>query len=133
MDELFADLDDAARLALDVALGTAAALGDSQCGTEYLLFGIFATARGEMAEVGELFVLHELRIERAIQKLRDGNFNGAEYDGDPPLSRRACVASRSMLFTNSTRGRPANLATLKPSLESPSMNSYTGCRRACRR
>lgn len=98
MDELFADLDDAARLALDVALGTAAALGDSQCGTEYLLFGIFATARGEMAEVGELFVLHELRIERAIQKLRDGNFNGAEYDGDPPLSRRACVASRSKRF-----------------------------------
>ncbi len=98
VDELFADLDDAARLALDVALGTAAALGDSQCGTEYLLFGIFATARGEMAEVGELFVLDELRIERAIQKLRDGNFNGAEYDGDPPLSRRARVAARTKRF-----------------------------------
>ena len=70
VDELFVDLDDSARIALDVALGTAAALGDRQCGTEYLLLGIFATAKGEMAEVGELFVLDELRIERAIQKLR---------------------------------------------------------------
>ncbi|HEV8299080.1 MAG TPA: Clp protease N-terminal domain-containing protein [Acidimicrobiales bacterium] len=95
MDDVFADLDDAARLALDVALGTAAALGDRECGTEYLLLGIFATARAEMAEVGELFVLDELRIERAIQKIRDGNFSGAEYDGDPPLSVRARAAART--------------------------------------
>jgi hypothetical protein len=95
VDDVFADLDDAARLALDVALGTAAALGDHECGTEYLLLGIFATARGEMAEVGELFVLDELRIERAIQKIRDGNFCGAEYDGDPPLSPRARAAART--------------------------------------
>jgi hypothetical protein len=95
VDDLFADLDDAARLALDVALGTAAALGDDHCGTEYLVLGLFATARGEMAEVGELFVLDELRIERAIQKTRDGHFCGAEYDGDPPLSPRAIVASRT--------------------------------------
>jgi hypothetical protein len=95
VDDLFADLDDAARLALDVALGTAAALGDHQCGTEYLLLGLFATARDEMAEVGELFVLDELRIERAIQKTRDGHFCGAEYDGDPPLSARAIAAART--------------------------------------
>lgn len=95
VDDLFAGLDDAARLALDVALGTAAALGDHECGTEYLLLGLFATARGEMAEVGELFVLDELRIERAIQKTRDGHFCGAEYDGDPPLSARAIVAART--------------------------------------
>lgn len=95
MDDVFADLDDAARLALDVALGTAAALGDHLCGTEYLLLGIFATARGEMAEVGELFVLDELRIERAIQKIREGHFCGAEYDGDPPLSPRALAATRT--------------------------------------
>jgi hypothetical protein len=95
VDDLFADLDDAARLALDVALGTAAALGDQQCGTEYLLLGIFATAKGEMAEVGELFVLDELRIERAIQKIRDGHYSGAEYDGDPPLSFRARAAART--------------------------------------
>ena len=98
MDDLFADLDDPARIAIDVALGTAAALGDHQCGTEYLLLGIFATARGEMAEVGELFVLDELRIERAIQKLREGNFNGAEYDGDPPLTPRARHAARTKRF-----------------------------------
>jgi hypothetical protein len=95
VDDVFADLDDAARLALDVALGTAAALGDHLCGTEYLLLGIFATARGEMAEVGELFVLDELRIERAIQSVREGNFCGAEYDGDPPLSPRARAAART--------------------------------------
>jgi hypothetical protein len=93
VDELFADLDDAARLALDVALGTAAALGDHLCGTEYIMLGIFATARGEISEVGELFVLDELRIERAIQKIRDGHFSGAEYDGDPPLSPRARIAA----------------------------------------
>jgi hypothetical protein len=93
VDDVFTDLDDAAKLALDVALGTAAALGDHLCGTEYLLLGIFATARGEMAEVGELFVLDELRIERAIQKVRDGHFSGAEYDGDPPLSARASAAA----------------------------------------
>ena len=94
MDDVFADLDDAARLALDVALGTAAALGDHLCGTEYILLGIFATARGEMAEVGELFVLDELRIERAIHKIREGHFSG-EYDGDPPLSPRARAAART--------------------------------------
>lgn len=101
MDETFADLDDAARIAIDVALGTAAALGDHQCGTEYLLLGIFATARGEMAEVGELFVLDELRIERAIQKLRADSCNGAEYDGDPPLTPRARNAARTKRFDGS--------------------------------
>jgi hypothetical protein len=94
-------MDDAARVALDVALGTAAALGDNRCGTEYVLFGVCATAKGEMAEVRQLFVLDELRIERAIHKLRDGNFNGAEYDGDPPLSRRAQVAAGTKRFDGS--------------------------------
>jgi hypothetical protein len=46
-----------------------------------------------VAVVGELFVLDELRIERAIQKVRDGHFSGAEYDGDPPLSSRAVAAA----------------------------------------
>jgi hypothetical protein len=101
VDDLFADLDEPARIAIDVALGTAAALGDHECGTEYLLLGIFATARGEMSEVGELFVLDELRIERAIQKLREGNFNGAEYDGDPPLTTRARRAARTKRFDGS--------------------------------
>ena len=39
-------LDAGARMALDVALGTAGAMGDERCGTEYLLFGAVATASG---------------------------------------------------------------------------------------
>ena len=38
MDEPYDDLDDAARRALEVALAAAAAIGDQQCGTEYLLY-----------------------------------------------------------------------------------------------
>jgi hypothetical protein len=95
VEPLSGDLDDAARLALEVALGSAAALGDRECGTGYVLFGIFATAEGDVSQVGELFVLDPLRIERAIQKVRDGCFSGAEYDGDPPLSARALAATRT--------------------------------------
>ena len=57
-----APLDAAARIALEVALGTAAAMGDERCGTEYVLFGVVATASGDMAEQCELFALDTRRI-----------------------------------------------------------------------
>jgi len=68
MEEEFS-LDDHARLALDVAKHAALANGDSQCGTEYLLYGLVATARGELTELIELFALNTLRIDRAIERL----------------------------------------------------------------
>ncbi len=87
------ELDDAARLALDVALGTAGAIGDDRCGTEYLLFGVIATAGGDVAELAHLFALDTLRIERAINVLRSHRYS-LEHDGpgDPPLSDRARAA-----------------------------------------
>ncbi len=87
------NLDDAARLALDVALGTAGAIGDDRCGTEYLLFGVIATSGGDVAELATLFALDTLRIERAINVLRSHRYS-LEHDGpgDPPLSHRATEA-----------------------------------------
>lgn len=86
-------LDAGARLALDVALGTAGAMGDEHCGTEHLLFGIIATARGEMAEMTELFALDPLRAERALKHLRDHHcVDDGRTDGDPPLSTRSEIA-----------------------------------------
>jgi hypothetical protein len=87
----FPHLDDDARAVIDRALSAAAALGDRECGTAYVLYGLFAKAQGDLAEVGELFVLDALRIERAIQKLREP-FQGGDYDGDPPLSERVLLA-----------------------------------------
>lgn len=86
-------LDAGARMALDVALGTAAAMGDERCGTEYLLFGAVATADGDMTELCELFALDTARLERAIVALRGHHFS-PQADGhvDPPLSPRAEVA-----------------------------------------
>jgi hypothetical protein len=90
------DLDDAARLALDVALGTAGAIGDDQCGTEYLLFGVVATAAGDVAELASLFALDSLRIERAINKFRQHRYSLAhDGPGDPPFSKRAAMAVRT--------------------------------------
>ena len=90
MDEPYDDLDDAARRALEVALAAAAAIGDQQCGTEYLLYGLFAGGRGEMAEIADLFVLDALRVERAIQKIREPfTCTSVDYDGDPQLTPRA--------------------------------------------
>ena len=48
MSERF-DLDDQAQLALDVARHAAVANGDSRCGTEYLLYGLVATASASCA------------------------------------------------------------------------------------
>ncbi|MEO5839275.1 MAG: Clp protease N-terminal domain-containing protein [Acidimicrobiales bacterium] len=93
MDEPYDDLDDTARRALEVALAAAAAIGDQQCGTEYLLYGLFAGVRGDMAEIAELFVLDALRVERAIQKIREPfTYTSNDYDGDPQLTARALAA-----------------------------------------
>ena len=90
------DLDDAGRLALDVALGTAGAIGDDQCGTEYLLFGVIATAADDVAELARLFALDSLRIERAINKLRQHRYSlSHDGPGDPPFSPRAARAVRT--------------------------------------
>jgi len=97
VDEHLDDLDDGARLALEVAMGAAAALGDHQCGTEYLLYGLFATARGELNEIADLFALGALRMERAVQKLREPyTCDGSAYDGDPVFSTRAMTAMHTL-------------------------------------
>jgi hypothetical protein len=86
-------LDAGARMSYDVALGTAAAMGDERCGTEHLLFGVIATSRGDMSELGRVFALDPLRLERAILSLRAGSCTGPErHRGDPPLSERARAA-----------------------------------------
>lgn len=63
------ELDDHAQLALEVARHAALANGDSRCGTEYLLYGLVATARGDLVELIDLFALNTLRVDRAIEKL----------------------------------------------------------------
>ena len=89
-----------ARLALDVALGTASAMGDDHCGTEHLLFGIVATATGEVADLAELFALDNLRVERALTQLRAHHCNpGSIGADDPPLSTRAEIALYSTPMT----------------------------------
>lgn len=95
MDELLQGLDDDARLVVEVALGTAGAFGDVECGTAYLLFGAVATAKGEVAQLAELFALDNIRVERAILAVRERYLSGATYDGDPQLSRRAVQALRT--------------------------------------
>ncbi|MEZ5243509.1 MAG: Clp protease N-terminal domain-containing protein [Acidimicrobiales bacterium] len=86
-------LDAGARMALDVALGTAGAMGDERCGTEYLLFGAVATASGDMAELCELFALDTARLERAIVAIRGHRFEPVnEGHTDPPMSPRAELA-----------------------------------------
>lgn len=82
-------LDAGARLSLDVALGTAAAMGDERCGTEHLLFGVIATSRGEMAELAQVFALDTLRLERSILTFRSHRCSAPdEVAEDPPLSSR---------------------------------------------
>ncbi len=87
-------LDAGARLSLDVALGTAAAMGDERCGTEHLLFGVIATARGEMSEVAQLFALDTLRLERSIHTFRSHRCSAPDDPprAEPPLSPRARTA-----------------------------------------
>ena len=85
-----------ARLALDVALGTAGATGDEHCGTEHLLFGIIATASGEVAELAELFALDHMRVERGLRALRLHHCHPDNIvDEDPPLTPRAELALHS--------------------------------------
>jgi len=87
------ELDAGARMALDVALGTAGAMGDERCGTEYLLFGAVATASGDMAELCDLFALDTARLERAIVAIRGHRFEPVEEGHlDPPVSPRAELA-----------------------------------------
>ncbi|MEM9468331.1 MAG: Clp protease N-terminal domain-containing protein [Actinomycetota bacterium] len=89
-------LEPDARLALDVALGTAGASGDEQCGTEHLLFGIVATSSGDVADLGELFALDTMRVERALRSLRLHHCHPDNIsDDDPPLSPRAQLALSS--------------------------------------
>ena len=97
-------LDAEARLALDVASGTAGAMGDEQTGTEYLLFGIVATARDEMAELAELFALNTLRVERGVKLLRSHRCcEDRDRSDDPPLSTRAEIALYSHALSGAER------------------------------
>ena len=86
MEEQFS-LDDPAQLALDVARHASMANGDSHCGTEYLLYGLVATARGEVAELIELFALNTLRVDRAIERLVDRRGIDPVWAGKPRLHR----------------------------------------------
>lgn len=89
MEDVF-DLDEQARLALDVAQHAALANGDSHCGTEYLLYGLVATGRGAIVELSELFALNVLRIDRAIERLVETRKRkGIFVEGPPILSLRA--------------------------------------------
>lgn len=82
-------LDDHAALALQVARHAALANGDQRCGTEYLLYGIVATARGEVAELVELFALNTLRLDRAIEQMMEARFVVSPPSTEPVLSERA--------------------------------------------
>ncbi|MFQ5557235.1 MAG: hypothetical protein ACE5GB_06980 [Acidimicrobiales bacterium] len=97
-------LDAGARMALDVALGTAGAMGDDRCGTEYLLFGLVATARGDMAELADVFALDTLRLERSIHTLR-ADWCSAAHDVtlDPPMSERAKAALEAASLSGAQR------------------------------
>lgn len=84
------NLDEQAQLALDVAKHAALANGDNHCGTEYLLYGLVATARGELVELTDLFALNVLRIDRAIEGiLQERATAGTLERGAPMLSMRA--------------------------------------------
>lgn len=97
-------LDAGARMALDVALGTASAMGDERCGTEYLLFGVVATASGDMADLCELFALDTARMERAIQAVRGHRFDPSpEGHQDPPVSERTELALHGTSLSGDSR------------------------------
>ncbi len=90
-------LDEDAQEALLAAHEVATSLGDDQCGTEHLLFGVMATANEETAELRELFALDSLRVERAIQRLAQHRFSLDVADGaELPLSARAAKTLGTM-------------------------------------
>jgi len=98
------ELDAGARMTLDVALGTAGAMGDERCGTEYVLFGAVATATGDMAELCELFALDTARLERAIVAIRGHRFEPVEEGHiDPPVSPRAELALHGKSLSGADR------------------------------
>ncbi len=87
------ELEARARLALDVALGMAAAMGDERCGTEHLLFGLVATSDTEMSNLTDLFVLDKTRVERSVATLRQQWCTPTDQPGaERPLSIRAELA-----------------------------------------
>ena len=85
-------LDDHAQLALEVAKHAALANGDSRCGTEYLLYGLVATAHGEIVELIELFALNTLRVDRAIERLLELRPGDLVTRAEPELTSRAISA-----------------------------------------
>lgn len=86
-------LDDHAQLALEVAKHAALANGDPRCGTEYLLYGLVATARGDLVELIELFALNTLRVDRAIERLLEERPPpDPEAPRTPELTQRALTA-----------------------------------------
>lgn len=91
MQEHFA-LDDQAKLALEVAKHAALANGDSRCGTEYLLYGLVATARGDIVELIDLFALNTLRVDRAIERSLESRPDDPTVPRTPVLTERALVA-----------------------------------------
>ena len=96
MEELIEGLDPRARLALDVAIGTASASGARVCGTEHLLFGLVATADREFNELADLFALNTLRIERGIRELTvEESPPVVASSATPRLSTRADQALRT--------------------------------------
>ena len=85
-------LDDHAALALQVARHAALANGDERCGTEYLLYGIVATARDEISELVELFALNTLRIDRAIEQMMEARGVIPSPAVEPFLTDRAIAS-----------------------------------------
>jgi hypothetical protein len=103
-------LDAGARTALDVALGTAAAMGDERCGTEHLLFGVVATSRGDVAELAEVFALDPLRVQRSIDALRAHHCSPpTRHELDPPLSDRARAALEGPSLSSNQLRSPFDL------------------------
>lgn len=92
MEEQIFALDDPAQLALEVARHAALANGDSHCGTEYLLYGLVATARGEVVELMDLFTLNTLRVDRAIERFIERRGIDPMHAGAPRLTQRAVSA-----------------------------------------
>ena len=90
------ELDDHAQLALEVARHAALANGDSRCGTEYLLYGLVATARGDLVELIDLFALNTLRVDRAIERMLEQRPPADPLaPRTPELTPRARVALRT--------------------------------------